>query len=307
MSTDKQSLRRIVDLCLDKGLYQDAQSMLELLGPDLYAEDELRELISKVREKKHIYVKVGSDIPGGRSVLGDDDVTHMHMVDKGADIKLSYHLREISVDPAHLMGRLKWLMGTMGSLLGYRPAAVNIVLHSGLSFLAHEQYGEAGHFANGTIRLCLERVPGSEPQSVCVYVLHEFVHQVVHELSGGKCPRWLDEGLAVYFTQELSDGYVKLLKKGIEADKLLPGAKLEDSCYFSGEGVLLKVAYAQSWAMVNCLKDKIDWHGIEKLLKACAKDDFESEFKYLSGYFGDYYYDDFESDYKRWVWDNFEC
>ncbi len=99
----------------------------------------------------------------------------------------------------------------VGDQLDYHPAErVTVVLYEGVQF--HDVtrvHGWVTGLYDGKIRLPL----GSGlPAGVGLerLVLHEYAHAAIHELSRGRAPRWLQEGLAQYL-------------EGVRADPLLRG------------------------------------------------------------------------------------
>lgn len=95
--------------------------------------------------------------------------------------------------------RLETVYRTVGKQLAFFPAArVVVVLYP------REQFQEAtaspewaqGLF-DGRIHLPVERVAGDRAAADAA-LRHEYTHVVVHRLSGGQAPAWLNEGLALY-------------------------------------------------------------------------------------------------------------
>lgn len=65
-------------------------------------------------------------------------------------------------------------------------------------------------------------------------IIHEFSHVVINEITKGKCPLWLNEGLAQYYSGE----YKKVLNKKYNVDKTCiyePSYKTTDLYYISAK------------------------------------------------------------------------
>jgi tetratricopeptide (TPR) repeat protein len=71
----------------------------------------------------------------------------------------------------------------------------------------------AGGFATGgkSMTLPADSFPRSEPETrlpARKLVTHEFTHNIIFIMGGGKCPTWLNEGLAV-FSEKKDDGFTE--------------------------------------------------------------------------------------------------
>lgn len=101
---------------------------------------------------------------------------------------------------------------------------------------------------------------------------HECIHLVVRTMASGRAPAWLDEGLAVFLSQNLPHSYLETLNNAIEHEALLPFDILIRP--FTGLGRGLKtLAYSQSCSVVEYLQGKYGWEAIRELLAAAARND----------------------------------
>ena len=124
----------------------------------------------------------------------------------------------------------------------------------------------AGQF-DGKIRVPLPDVQ-LDPAAVRQIVYHEYTHAVIQDLTDGKCPTWLNEGLAEYEGQTQRTRDISILAKAFHAGPLTPPAKLSDqfSPSFSAEAVGL--AYEQSYSVAAYLIDRYAFWRIRRLLRA---------------------------------------
>lgn len=93
----------------------------------------------------------------------------------------------------------------VGAQLGYRPAErLTVVLYADEEFRAVAGvHGWVSGLFDGKIRLPL---PGTTPASMLEQlVTHEYAHAAIHELSRGRAPRWLHEGLAQFLEGASAD------------------------------------------------------------------------------------------------------
>jgi hypothetical protein len=93
---------------------------------------------------------------------------------------------------------------------------------------------------------------------------HEYTHVILRRHS---LPMWLDEGVAVYESNQWSNGYQRLLAEALERDELLSLGELEDFNTFLENGAL---SYAESSSAVAYIKSAYGDEGFRKLLRGVA-------------------------------------
>ncbi|MBM4133301.1 MAG: hypothetical protein FJ245_05960 [Nitrospira sp.] len=122
----------------------------------------------------------------------------------------------------------------------------------------------AGGFFDGRLHLPVESL-ADQPQDWQALLAHEYAHAVVHRLSAGQAPTWLQEGLALYC--EDPSGSAPLSLRVADETELRQAQNR-----FQGESPRAAAeAYAESAQMVRALIKK---HGLEKirrLLRALAE------------------------------------
>ena len=99
-------------------------------------------------------------------------------------------------------------------------------------------------------------------------LMHEMTHSFVWAKTHGRCPRWLDEGLAQFFEGRSAKGDSRLLQLWREG-KRVPLKSLEGSFGELGP-VLASVAYWQSLAAVQLLTERWGLLDVVRLLDRLA-------------------------------------
>jgi hypothetical protein len=90
-------------------------------------------------------------------------------------------------------------------------------------------------------------------------------------MSKGKCPYWLDEGLAIYFSQELSDEYINNLFKAIKKDSIIPLEVLQDPLPAKIPEDFRQLAYAEVSSIADYLIETYGWNKIKSIIYHCAR------------------------------------
>ncbi len=121
---------------------------------------------------------------------------------------------EASADEAavgEVVEALEAAWGRMAEALGYRPSErLAVILYASARFRdVTGVHDWVTGLYDGKIRLPLG--PGlPRGEALERVVLHEYAHAAIHEVSRGRAPRWLQEGLAQYLEGARADGLLPL-------------------------------------------------------------------------------------------------
>jgi tetratricopeptide (TPR) repeat protein len=150
----------------------------------------------------------------------------------------------------------------------FPPHSITVILNTKRDFFDTTGAPHwSGGIYDGKIRIPIR---GAEKQSDLLkkVLFHEYTHAVVHSITRN-CPRWIDEGLAEYF----SAGYNKKI------GQLIPLRNLENS--FSGLTERnVRIAYQQSYSAVSYLIERYGIYRVKKMLESLsAGNDTDNAFR----------------------------
>lgn len=155
---------------------------------------------------------------------------------------------------------------TVGGDLSHFPSArIPVILYTLKDYRSVTSSPDwSGGLYDGKIRLPVGGA--THVSSVLKGVLyHEFTHVVVHELTAGRCPTWLNEGLAELAERKLEESPLSELARAANQKTFMSFDKLEGS--FSGftpQEALL--AYQQSYSLVEYMISFYGWYKIRDIL-----------------------------------------
>ncbi|MCB0336538.1 MAG: hypothetical protein KDD62_09530, partial [Bdellovibrionales bacterium] len=92
-------------------------------------------------------------------------------------------------------------------------------------------------------------------------VKHEYTHAVIHSLSAGKCPGWIDEGLAQWAEEKANPALKPALYRWLKKNDPVP-LKLLQGGFTRLSHDMVPAAYAQSLFASNTI---VETYGFEKL------------------------------------------
>jgi tetratricopeptide (TPR) repeat protein len=99
---------------------------------------------------------------------------------------------------------------------------------------------------------------------------HELAHSFIAQLSGGRCPPWLHEGIAQYLEPRNLSGEGRQLAQLFKSQRNIPLNVLEGS-FLQFSGAQAYVAYGESLAAVSYINDSYGMSDIQRLLQRISQ------------------------------------
>jgi len=159
---------------------------------------------------------------------------------------------------------------TVGGHFSYWPKHKLVVLvYSWESFRALRQETPewvGGQF-DGKIRVPLPNGHG-DPRLVQQILFHEYTHALIHDLSQGKCPKWLDEGIAEYEGRTQAPAPLTQLIEAHGRNGLIAWADLSEQFSQALPATDVALAYQQSYSIVQYLVERYGMWRIRRLVNA---------------------------------------
>lgn len=159
---------------------------------------------------------------------------------------------------------------TIGSDFNYYPpSSITVILYNEKGFFdVTRAPGWAGGLYDGKIRIPIKGIEGQDVLLKRI-LFHEFTHALVVSISP-RCPVWLNEGLAEYFSED-----EELLTLGRQIGQLIPLKFLEKG--FPADPRAVAVAYLESYTAVSDLIEKYGLFRVKECLDALNKGDSLSD------------------------------
>ena len=152
--------------------------------------------------------------------------------------------------------------------LNCQPAGVRVSIKARLS----QKNGlDAAAVYDGEIKLDAGHLADDDPNFLYVALAHEYVHLAVDRITGGSCPRWLDEGLAQFLTQNQAPADRRILARARAERALLPLEALEGDFAALELPALINLAYSQSYSLVEYMISSLGIKGINRILAGLAE------------------------------------
>ena len=166
----------------------------------------------------------------------------------------------------------------LGDMLGYYPLSpvpISITNTNGTErsrrSLPNWASGCYDGSYDGSIQLVYCAV--SEPVLGILYALlrHEWVHLLIHHLTNGQCPIWLDEGLAQSTARPMFQFERRNLQHALQTKRLLPFTALNEP-FSKLPAKYRMLAYIQSTAIVEYLIQQFGLPKIREILQQLGND-----------------------------------
>jgi hypothetical protein len=130
---------------------------------------------------------------------------------------------------------------------------------------------------------------------------HELAHSFINQLSAGRCPHWLNEGIAQFLEPKSLGGQGHQLALLFKAQQDIPLNALEAS-FMSFSGAQANLAYAESLAAVSYINDSYGMSDIQAILQRLSQGN-STEASLRATIHSDY--GQFESDLARYLSDKY--
>jgi tetratricopeptide (TPR) repeat protein len=249
----------------------EEREVLRLLGQVYYASGRLEEAIQVWQQALE---------------QGDWDEALAALVDKtwqelkveqrmrnefGSNFVISYDGRTYPELGNQVLAVLEKAYNDIGSELAFYPQLqVPVLLYTQRDFAGLTGSPDwSGGLYDGKIRIPVGGVAGMNAQLRAV-LYHEYVHVVVRYLTSGRCPVWLNEGLAEVAGRQHHDPPLGRLRAALNGNELIPFERLESS-FASLPAGEVELAYQQSYSFVHYLLDQFHWYKMAELLRALGE------------------------------------
>ena len=127
----------------------------------------------------------------------------------------------------------------------------------------------SGAMNDGKLRIPVSGLASVTPELGRV-LKHELAHSFITQLSGGRCPPWLHEGIAQLLEPKNLGGDGHQLAILFKAQQNIPLNALEGS-FINFSGVQAYVAYAESLAAVSYINDSYGMSDIQRILERLSQ------------------------------------
>lgn len=251
-----------------------------------------------MKKSDPVFNKVESIIreKGPSSYIGEDDFVSLV---KGG-ISIHFHLKRPGLDLENIYRTVKRAQKIVTDRFDHRLNRIDISIYDSKEELREDDRSRSRYASwiagiyDGRIRIVAER-DDETPESLYIILTHEVIHLAVDVIGKGRCPWWLDEGLAVYLSQELPDEYIMTLEQALKQDRTFPLAALERPPAGAIDEDLRRLAYAQVADLVAYLVETVGWESLSGALRQCG-------LREMSAILGDLSLNDYliEQGWKRW-------
>ncbi|MGB8061591.1 MAG: tetratricopeptide repeat protein [Candidatus Sulfotelmatobacter sp.] len=158
----------------------------------------------------------------------------------------------------------------------------------------------AGALNDGKLRIPVSGLTSLTPELARV-LKHELAHSFIASLSSGRCPTWLNEGIAQFLEPKNLTSEGRPLAQLFKAQQDIPLNMLEGG-FTRFSGVKASIAYAESLAAVSYINDSYGMSDVQRILERLSQGS-STEAALRSTLHSDY--GQFESDLGRYLADKY--
>jgi tetratricopeptide (TPR) repeat protein len=187
---------------------------------------------------------------------------------EGAHFVLRYEGHQIGFHfPSELLYTLDRQYVELQRDLGFAPdGAITVILYTEQQFFDVTQAPSwAGGLNDGKLRIPVRDLTGVTPQLESV-LRHEMTHSFIHALTHGRCPTWLNEGIAQMEEPRNSSSFAAPLARLYQEGKAVPLHYLEGS-FTRLSPAQAQLAYAESLAATEYLRSTYGMYALRHMLE----------------------------------------
>lgn len=150
--------------------------------------------------------------------------------------------------------------------LGVSPRSIAVVLYTEQTFFDVTQAPSwSGAVNDGKLRIPIEGLSSVTPELARV-LKHELAHSFINQLSAGRCPPWLHEGIAQLVEPKSLRANGRRLAQLFQAQKEIPFNALESS-FMRFSGMEATLAYDESLAAAEYINDTYGMSDLSRILQ----------------------------------------
>ncbi|MFH1767595.1 MAG: tetratricopeptide repeat protein [Candidatus Omnitrophota bacterium] len=245
------------------------------------------ELKPSIRGLKDLYAKVNNEIKAEESF---EKLETMHFI-------IAYAGQMAQDKFSYIRTYLEEAYGRVGMLLEHYPKNKTVaILYSEDSYngLLHNKPHWTMAIFDGKVRIPVNKFKYSN-QDVIAIIYHEYAHVLVSELAKGKCPLWLNEGIASKAEEYAVAKDKETIRRYFDKFGIVPFRKIPGNFMNIKDANIVKLLYMESYLLVDfishrggntALRTILDYLGrgvpVDKalcLVMQSSLDDFERDWR----------------------------
>lgn len=257
-------------LLLAQSMAPDSPDVLTLLGYAYYATEGPEKAL---RYWRQAYSMRPDDILQARirKAESEGEVVADFTQTSSSNFQLSWEGSEVpSAFSREVLQTLESLFQELQTSLDYVPREpIPVVLYTQEQFANVTRAPDwVSALNDGKIRVPVQGMT-SMNQELRNILKHEMVHSFIHQMTGGRCPVWLNEGLAQRLSGDTLQPIGVPLARRYAASRYIPLENLEGS-FISLDPSDVALAYGQSLAAASVIESRYGAYQFPFLLKAIA-------------------------------------
>lgn len=211
-----------------------------------------------------------------KRVVQEDKVERKFQANDTGHFRLKFDLSENAALGAVVSAILEEAYTLIGAEFHHFPAdPVVVILYTKEQFrsVSGSPHWSRGVY-DGKIRIPVGGV-NERTEELEDVIFHEYTHVMVNYITRGRCPTWLNEGLAQY-KEPSSDGGKRALLGTLRRVDLVPLSQLEGS-FLKLPGGAARIAYAQAYAAVLYVAETYSFYHLRSILERIGAGDKPEE------------------------------